>query len=167
MKANLMICLGNPMMGDDGAGWHIFRHLVQSAALPRDWEIRFGGTDLFSFASDMEGRRLVVVVDAVESPQPPGSLELLEVDQIPVEGLSRGAHQFSAVESVRLLQMTVDGLADVRFVLLAVAMASVRVGPNLSPELSSRLPRIVDKLILLVLEQTRSRALHAPGEAVG
>lgn len=146
MKENLMICLGNPMMGDDGVGWHLFRRLTANGSAPEHWEIIFAGSDLLAAASAMEGRRLVVLLDAMESPPPYGRVEFVECERLPVGGLRKNAHQFSAAESLSLLQLTTEGLKGVRFVLAGVAVESVRFGSDLSAELSARIPQIVDEL---------------------
>lgn len=104
-------------MGGDGVGWHLFRRLTANGSAPEHWEIIFAGSHLFAAASAMERRRLVVLLDAMESPPPCGRVELVECEQLPVDGLRRNAHQFSAAGSLRLLQLTTEGLKGVRFVL--------------------------------------------------
>lgn len=140
------------MMGDDGAGWHLFRRLTANGLVPEQWEIIFAGSDLLAAASAMEGRQLVVLLDAMESPPPYGRVELVECERLPVDGLHRSAHQFSAAESLRLLQLTTEGLKGVRFVLVGVAVESVRFGSGLSAELSARIPQIADELNRHLLE---------------
>lgn len=162
MKAPLIVCLGNPMMGDDGIGWHLFRHLTNTAAVPEDWEVIFAGTDLFPSASAMVGRRLVVLLDAIEGPPPPGIVEWVDLEQLQLDGPHGGAHQFPVMDSLRLLQLTEEGLADVRFVLLGVRVGEVRFGLDLSAELSARIPQIAHKLIRLMMESCSAGGADVP-----
>lgn len=157
MKPNLLICLGNPLMGDDGIAWRLFHHIRVQDGLPADWDLHFAGTDLLSSAGAMNDRRCVVLADALESPLPPGTVEIVNADSFAGEAASPAAHQLSAMEALRLIQLTSDGVRGVRFILFGVAVHSVRRGDNLSPPLETRLPQIVRAMLTLAREISQDR----------
>lgn len=144
MKANLLICLGSPLIGDDGIGWHVLRELSRSQSLPEDLEILYGGTDLLRLTREMEGREKVFLVDAVEDLSPPGSLLVFEGDVLPPASEPKNAHQLCAVEAMRILRLTSNRLNHVRITLIGVSVSSVRFKQELSPELSAQIPQIVE-----------------------
>ena len=69
--ATLVIGLGNPLRGDDGAGVRTIEHLA-AQALPPDVEVVDGGTQGLGIVNLMEGRRRVILVDAADVGKPPG-----------------------------------------------------------------------------------------------
>ena len=74
MKPVAVIGLGNPLMGDDGIGWHVAERLAADPRLPDGVEAIQGGTDLLRCAARIEGRRRVIVVDAVRDDAAPGTV---------------------------------------------------------------------------------------------
>src|ERR1022692_4627864 len=97
MKPLLIVGLGNPLMGDDGVGALV----AESLAGHVDADVLLGGTDLLRYADEMEGRKCVILIDAVES-DTPGTMVVTDED--PLEGTPAGAHTLSAPAAVRLLR---------------------------------------------------------------
>jgi hydrogenase maturation protease len=141
MKPLLVIGLGNPLMGDDGVGWRVAERLAADPRLPADAEAVCGGTDLLRCAAQIEGRRRVILVDAVEDDGPPGTVSLADEDAADLR--QPGAHELSAAQAVQLLRLTMP----VPFKLLGVSVSSARMSEELSPPLAARLPDILDRVI--------------------
>ncbi len=160
MKPNLFVCLGNPLMGDDGIGWRLFEHLRVHGGLPQGWDLLFSGTDLLAEAGKLEERQNVVLADAIESPLPPGTVEITAADAFP-GAESAGAHQMSAIEALRLIQLTSDGVRATHFVLFGIAVETVRCADNLSPQLEASFPEIVRALLTLTRKISRTRPHRA------
>jgi hydrogenase maturation protease len=137
MKPVLVIGLGNTLMGDDGIGVRIAQLIEADPFLPDDAEVIAGGTDLLRYAARIEGRRRVLVIDAVEDPASPGSVQILDV-----AGGETGqyAHHLSAEAAVALLRAA----TGVEITLLGVSIASAQFSNDLSPELAARTRDIVD-----------------------
>jgi len=69
MKPVVVIGLGNPLMGDDGIGWHVAERLATDPRLPSGVEAIQGGTDLLRCAARIEGRRrAILIVPSVLAP---------------------------------------------------------------------------------------------------
>jgi hydrogenase maturation protease len=139
MKPLLIVGLGNPLMGDDGVG----AVLAESLAGRADADVLIGGTDLLRCAAEMEGRKRVILIDAVES-DTPGTMVVTDED--PPEGPSAAAHTLSAPSAVRLLRQL---MPEVRFTWILVGVRSARMGEGLSPELAAALPRLRGRLMEL------------------
>jgi hydrogenase maturation protease len=141
MNPLLVIGLGNPLMGDDGIGWHVAERLAGDPRLPAHAEVICGGTDLLRCAAQIEGRRRVVLVDAVEDGAPPGTVSVIGED---AADLHQGnAHHLSAGQAMQLLRLTMP----VSFTLLGVSVPSAQMASELSPALSTRMTAILDRVI--------------------
>ena len=141
MNPLLVIGLGNPLMGDDGIGWHVAEGLAAGPRLPGDAEVIYGGTDLLRCAAQIEDRRRVVLVDAVQDDAPPGTVSVIGED---AADLCQGhAHHLSAGQAMRLIRLT----TPVCFTLLGVSVPSARMASELSPALFASMPAILDRVI--------------------
>jgi hydrogenase maturation protease len=154
MKKNVVIGLGNSLMGDDGIGCYLAAQLAADGRLPADTDVLCAGTDLLRRAGDMEGRRRVVLLDATLGDGEPGAVTVY-VDPPPeLEDGQGHAHHPSVLQTVRLLQMTSPSLSAVRFTLMLIAIESAHVRAEISPALMARVPRILDR-VLAALQQPR------------
>ncbi len=142
MKPRLAIGLGNPLMGDEGVGWYVASRLASDPRLPADVEVIWGGTDLLRFAGHIEGRSHVVLVDAVRDGAPPGTVAVFE-EGVGLDERQSNAHELSAVQAMRLLQM----MTPVRFTLLGVSISSATAGNKLSQALEARMPAILNTVL--------------------
>jgi hydrogenase maturation protease len=140
MKPRLAIGLGNPLMGDEGIGWHVAGRLAADPRLPAGVEAIQGGTDLLGCARWIEGRERVVVIDAIEDDAEPGSVSAVQED---LEERQEHAHHLSVAQAVKLLEM----ITPARFTVLGVSIRAACLGEELSPALAARLPAIVDRVL--------------------
>jgi hydrogenase maturation protease len=147
MKPNLILGLGNPLMGDDGIGWRIAELLSNDPRLPSDSEALCAGADLLRWAHAMEGRKKVILIDAILADAEPGSLQTFEDSFAELEICQWNVHHLSPPLAVCLLQSASPGLRDVRFTFLAIAIHSIEARPALSPELNEQLPEILDRVL--------------------
>lgn len=157
MKPVLLLCLGNPLMGDDGVAWHIGRQLSRLQSLPEDVEVLLhGGTDLLRLAEAMEGRERVILLDAIDDPSPPGSLLVHNGGFLEWPCSRQSAHQLSAPQALHLLKLASPGLNQVRFTLLGVAVGPVEMCEALSPAAAERLPSLVAGVLGELLRASQS-----------
>ena len=142
MKPLLAICLGNPLMGDEGIGWHLAGLLAADPDVAAHAEVVWGGTDLLRFAGELEGRERIVVIDALAGDSPPGSVWAFRNGLAGLDDRQVHAHHLSAVEAIRLLQLT----SPVPFTFIGISIASANAGPALSPALAAQMPAILKRL---------------------
>ncbi len=157
MKPLLAIGLGNPLMGDEGIGWHVAAWLAEDPRLPADLEVIQGGTDLLRLQGQMEGRRRVVVIDAMQDDSEPGTVTVFE-DLSGLEDRQASAHHLSAVQAMRLLNLAVGA----RFTLLAITISSASAGLTLSDPLEEKAPEILDWVVQQL--QAQAAILEAQDE---
>jgi len=141
MRPLLVIGLGNPLMGDDGIGWHIVARLAGDPRLPESVEVTSGGTDLLRHADQILGRSRVMVIDAIQGDGEAGKVSVLDEDLL--DGCQEHAHHLSAVQAIGLLKM----ITPVRFTLLGISISSAAVANQLSPALAARMPAILDRVL--------------------
>lgn len=147
MKPHLVIALGNSMMGDDGVAFHLAGQLVTDARLPADVEVFWAGDDLLGCADRMAGRTRVTLLDALVDPSEPGALRVIEEDFGALEAQQSSAHQLSAIGSLELLRIVHPSLRKVRFTLLAIAVSSAEMQPELSAALAAKLPQLLGQVL--------------------
>jgi hydrogenase maturation protease len=146
MKPNLVIGLGNALMGDEGVGWHAVDRLARDPRLPEDTEVLWGGTDLLRLEHQMEGRRRVILIDALLDPERAGVVSVLE-EPIDLEERQEGVHHLSPAQAIGLLRFAAPPLRAVRFTLVAVGIAEAQHNPELSRGLARGLPEVVERVI--------------------
>jgi hydrogenase maturation protease len=140
----LVIGLGNPLAGDDGVGWHVVEEL-ERRHLPADIELIRGGTDLLALQSQFEGRRHVILVDALLGTGNVGDVVVTDnADEL--DDRQGGAHQLSAVQALALMRAVVPAIRATRVTWITVEIGAVKPGAVLSPALRAALPVITDQV---------------------
>lgn len=79
----VVIGLGNPLMADDGLGLAALERLRAEWALPPEVELVDGGTWGMSLLPIIEDAAQVVLLDAIRTGAPPGTLQVMERDALP------------------------------------------------------------------------------------
>ena len=134
MTARLLILgLGNPLMGDDGAGPAVIA-LVNASTLPPGVRAEEGGTDVLNLPNLLRGEREVWIVDAMVRGAAPGTIHVLEHDAV----LSLGeepqhAHHISAAVGIRWMLESLPELRDLRVRLFGIEPEWVGPSPRLRP----------------------------------
>ena len=85
MKKTLILGIGNILLSDDGAGVHVALLLAQRLAGREDVEVLDGGTLSFTLAPLVAGSARLIVLDATELEQTPGTVRTFigaEVDRL-------------------------------------------------------------------------------------
>ncbi len=83
MNQVLVVCIGNSLVADDAAGYLVYESLL-SANLPDDVKLILSGVGGIQLLDWLNGEDLLVVVDAVRFGAPPGTVHVLDWDELPV-----------------------------------------------------------------------------------
>ncbi len=140
--ARVVIGVGNDLRGDDAAGWETVRRLAPSSSLV-----------LHEHAGDAPGLVSlwgpdddVVIVDAVVSADPPGTI--LEIDALAGElpaavswATTHGAGVAEGVEMARVL-----GLLPRSLVVLGISAKRFDLGAPMTPEVERAVDEVVRRL---------------------
>ena len=143
MKPDLVIGLGNPLMGDDGAGAAAAEILANDRTLARRVDVICADTDVLRCATQMERRRRVLLIDAVEG-DVPGRISVLR--ESPPLAAQQHAHHLSAPAMLALLRQVTPTLRDTEFIWILVTVDSARVGTQLSAEVAAAIPKVVERV---------------------
>jgi hydrogenase maturation protease len=153
----LIVALGNPLMGDDGAGAAVLERLRQQGAdrRARLCELGAAGVDLLI---EMEGAHMLVLLDAMVSPDPPGTVRVFEQSEIFAYAESRGggSHQPSLAETLRMAEKL--ALLPPRVALVGIAARQFELGAGLSPEVAAAVDQAAEAALHLLDGEPRTSA---------
>lgn len=82
-RPTVVIGLGNPLMGDDGVGLAVLARLMERGDTPRDVELVDGGTWGMNLLPVIESAGRVLLIDAINTNAPPGTMQELSRHQLP------------------------------------------------------------------------------------
>lgn len=135
----LVLGIGNVLMGDEGVGVHVIRHLERED-IPPGVELLDGGTGSFLLLDPMQRARKVILIDATLDDNSPGTVRRLTPRFSIDYPRTLAAHDIGLkdlLDTFYLLGHQVD------VVLFAVSIASLQdMGVELSPQLAGRVPEI-------------------------
>jgi hydrogenase maturation protease len=156
----LILGVGNLILSDEGIGVRVIQRLEQLYELPEEVEILDGGTLGLNLLYHLQGVGRLLLIDAVETGNAPGSLIRLEGEAVP-EFLSvkMSPHQIG-ISDMLFAAKLVDLHPD-EVVLLGVQPAVIETGLELSPAVGAQLQPLVGQ-VLAQLEQWGVGARRRP-----
>ena len=89
----LVLGVGNILMGDEGVGVHVLRHLEQQPLISAV-RLLDGGTGGINLLSELDGARAIVLIDATRDGQPAGTITYLQPKLVGDLPRGLGAHDF-------------------------------------------------------------------------
>jgi len=144
----LVVGCGNPFAGDDAVGLEIIRRLRDSAVAGiRLRELNQPPADFSALAGEDE---VVLLIDAVVSGKPPGTIHLVPFPCPELQPRSLGAlstHGWGLQESLALSRALGHRLP--RIVLLGIECSRVAAGAGLSPPVESAVDAILQRFAVL------------------
>jgi hydrogenase maturation protease len=158
----LLLGLGNRLAGDDSIGAHIVAAVKSDPRVASGVEVREGGSDLLRLLPHLEGRRHLVIVDALLDHARVGDVSVV-TDTDCFETDQPHAHRLSAVQALALMRKLNPGLAHTTCTWVTVAVSGATLSRDLSPELSQALPELVQRVLDILHELTG--ATSSPGPA--
>jgi hydrogenase maturation protease len=153
----IVLGLGNTLHSDDGVGPQAIDRLRNDSRVPEDVTLIEGGTlglELLTYIWDCS---YLLVLDAVDVGQPPGTLVRMsshELQALPGQG---SVHQLGVADLLVALRVLANRTPEV--VLLGVQPVSTEWGTELSPAVAAVLPALADAAVAEV-----SRRAHAQAE---
>jgi hydrogenase maturation protease len=140
--ALLVLGLGNPLCGDDGAGVAAVARLRERWEAPPGVLVLDGGTLGLSLLPYLRSARKVILVDAIAADAPAGTLVRLQGDEVaPAAAQRLSVHQVGVadlLDGARLL----GGYPEV-LVLVGVVPAHTELSIERSPEVEARIDDLV------------------------
>lgn len=133
-RARLLLGVGNPLRGDDGVGPFVATRVARS--WPEAVKVRLLSGEGVELLSSWEGSADVIVVDAVRSGAPPGTLHRFEAHRqaLPASFFSYSTHAFSLAEAVELGRVL--GKLPERLIVYGIEGSDFRVGAAVTDAVS-------------------------------
>lgn len=156
MSQVLILGAGNLLLSDDGAGIHVIQRLQEVVELPEEVRVLDGGTLGLNLLPFLEGVSYLVIVDAMETGQPPGTLRRLAGDEVPAYlSIKMSPHQIGLPDM--LFAAKLRDLYPREVVVWGVQPGSTEVGLELTPAVAAQ----VDLLVAKILEELARWGLDA------
>jgi len=152
----LLLGIGNILMNDDAAGVLVVQALAEKYEFPEELTLLDGGTLGLDILPYLEGIDRLLVVDAVETGDPPGTLIRMTGDDIPLALATKvSPHQMGLKDL--LLVADLQGYAPREMVLWGVQPGSIEMDIELSPEVAGSMGALQER----VLEELENWGLKA------
>ncbi len=144
-RRTLLVGLGNPILTDDGVGWHVVSAVREKMAERCGVEVEYSACGGLSLMEAMVGFSRVVVVDAVRTGAAPGTIHRLTTHDVPTRHSTCG-HDASLSSALALGRAAGAPLPpDEDILLVGVEAADVEtLGEACTPEVHAAIPSAVD-----------------------
>lgn len=159
----LILGIGNLLLGDEGAGVHVARHLLAGGGLPLEADCLDGGTGSLVLLDPMQSARRIILVDATMDGQPPGTVVRIVPKFSTDFPPSLSAHDIGLRDVLDSFYLLGDAP---EVVLYAVSIGSLQgMSLELSPEVAAAVPRVAAQILAEVKEKAGEGNVR--GEDVG
>ena len=150
MRRVSVIGIGNPLMGDDGAGVAVLDLLAKK--VPRGVELLDLGTGGMTLLHKLEGLDLAIIVDAVDYGGRPGEIRIFEPDDVDTtKAVGVSLHDADILKIIRLAKEM--GKCPERLFIAAIQPASVSLTMELSPAVKKKLPALANEILKILKKQ--------------
>jgi hydrogenase maturation protease len=146
MTKDLILGVGNLLLTDEGLGIHAVRKLFENPALPAYVEVVDGGTAGLGLLYYLEDVNRLVIIDAVETGGPPGTMVRLSGDQIPVYmAMKVSPHEITLPDFLAAAKLR--DLYPQEVIVWGIQPQSLEVGVELSPVVAEKLDELVENVL--------------------
>lgn len=148
MKHGLQVIgCGNLLASDDGVGIEIVRRL-QEMELPQGVEIVEAGTPGLHLLDIWEEAKGVIIVDAVRSGEPAGTIHCFDASLLPPrEYMPLSSHGINVIDAIALGRLMDRIPSELRIVGVEI-LSSEPYHEGLTPQVSKAIPQAIQQLLL-------------------
>jgi hydrogenase maturation protease len=142
----LVLGVGNTAVGDDGAGFRVVE-LLSGMDLPPHVTVEWAGLPGWELPTWLENRSNVILVDAIQMGEKPGTWKRFQLDDIRVQ-MEDGAfslHQPDLACGLALSQAL--GFIPNNLLIYGIEPETLEYGTSLSPVVSNTLTEIVENIL--------------------
>ena len=144
----LVLGMGNILLTDEGLGVRALEAFCARYEVPEDVELLDGGTTGMGLLDDIGGRTHLLVLDAVQTGAPPGTLAVLRGEEIPVYFGRRGTpHQLGLSDVLATLELAGEKPAHVT--VLGIVPDSLELSDTIAAQLDGLVDALVTELAAL------------------
>jgi hydrogenase maturation protease len=143
----LVVGFGNTLMGDDGVGPMVIRHLKQRK-LPANLRVVECASDSLILPSFWRGEAQIWMIDALVRRQEPGTIHSLGHDEVmSIPQRHATVHHLSLPEGLRWIRLTYPEMRNVTYRLWGIEPDGLDLGERLSPNVEESVGRVSDMII--------------------
>lgn len=150
--------IGNILLGDDGVGPAVVRHLTSHCSLPADVTVEDLGTPSLDLPSYLAGYDTVIFIDAVAADALPGTIRLFTRDEIVAvpPGIRVSPHEPTINDALIVLDFA--GTAPREVLLVGVVPETLEGGIQLSRDVERAVPAAANVVLATLAKQETSGA---------
>jgi hydrogenase maturation protease len=138
--------MGNILLEDEGLGIRALEVLQRDYVLPPGVELLDGGTTGMGLLDDISGREHLLVLDAVQTGEPPGTQVVMRGSDVPVYfGLRVTPHQLGLADVLATLELSDEAPGSVT--VLGLVPESLELTLELSALIQQRLGSLVEAAV--------------------
>lgn len=142
----VVLGIGNLLMKDEGAGVHAVSILKENFSFSPEVTVMDGGTMGLDLLYFLEGAEKLLMIDAVSSGAPAGTVKICEGDDIPPSAWGKfSVHQIGLQDLVTAMRLT--GQEPPQICLAGIEPRDVCLEIGLSPEVEKGLPALIETVI--------------------
>jgi hydrogenase maturation protease len=143
--------MGNILLQDEGLGIHALNTLQRRYEFPPEVECLDGGTSGMALVDLISGREYLLVLDAVQTGDPPGTLVNMDDQDVPVYfGLRVTPHQLGLSDVLASLTLAEEQPGNVT--VLGLVPFSLEMSLDVSPGISARLDHLIEAVAIELQE---------------
>lgn len=96
-RRTIIICIGNELIADDAVGFEIYKQLEGC-----DARLEFCGVGGIDILPLLDGEKEMIVVDAVQFGEPPGTIHVIPWDSLPRSSRGISSHGLGLRETIEI-----------------------------------------------------------------
>lgn len=140
----IVIGVGNPLRGDDGAGWAAIEYLEKIA--PTQISLRKQKGDIAELIDAFSQHSMVYLIDACEMEAPLGSWQRIDalLQPLPVESNQTSTHGFGISQAIALAQNM--NLLPSKLIVYVISGRHYTMNATLSPPVAEAAERVAREI---------------------
>jgi hydrogenase maturation protease len=155
----IIIGVGNPFRSDDGVGIAVLQ-LIRSK-IPADFKVVEETGDGTELLEAWQGADRVILVDAVQSGAPPGTIHRIDAraEKLPSWFSRSSTHAFGIAEAIELARAMNELPASV--IIYGIVGLDFSAGTDLSPEVGQVVSKAAQQVLREILAMPLTSSAHA------
>lgn len=142
----LVVCIGNDLVADDGVG-HAIYHELTRREMPRAPRLKLMGLGGMALLGEFEGEELLIVVDAVQFGTDPGTIHVLDWEDLPSSSSHVSCHGIGIREAIEVSRELYPEKTPKRVCLVGVeGKCFDQLGEGLTTEVAESVAPAADKI---------------------
>lgn len=138
--------LGNILLQDEGIGVHAIEALRKDFKFPKNVQLIDGGTMGLDLISFIEGMDKILIIDAVNIKKEPGTIVVIEDEEIPsFISTKLSVHQIAFPDVLSALKLL--GIKPATMTLVGIQPENIETGLNMSEAMNKSFDRLIKTVI--------------------